>query len=283
MSATLTATGLLPARHATRSITMPSAQLSALVQARHEFRHSPAMGKNVHMWTYGHAGVPVIAFPTAGGYAHEWDHHGVVEALADWLVQGKVRLYCPESNAAAVWIHPTTSVADRLQQLRSYEQFIVDELVPRARYETGFAHVVAMGCSVGALYTANLALKYPEAIRRAVCLSGRYQAGYFVDGHYDDDVYYSDPSSFVWNLHGRTLRNIQHNTHVTLVCGQGAHEGRCLAETKHLAQALAKVGVPHWLDLWGSDVSHEWVWWRRQIRFHLGVAMSTLERQRLAA
>ena len=49
------------------------------------------------------------------------------------------------------------------------------------------------------------------------------------------------------------------------------------------AQALAKVGVPHWLDLWGSDVSHEWVWWRRQIRFHLGVAMSTLERQRLAA
>lgn len=244
-----------------------------MINAKHEFEASPAFGRRVHMWTYGHAGRPVIAFPTAGGYAHEWEHHGVIKQLSDWLSAGQLRLYCPETNAAAVWIHPEAGLKDRMALARAYERFVVEELVPRARRETGRDDVVAIGCSVGALYAANMALKHPDEIAQAICLSGRYRATWFTQGRTSDELYYNDPSAFVWNLQGDHLERVRRRTRLTLVCGQGAHEERCLAETRHLASGLAKVGVPTWLDLWGHDVAHEWQWWRRQIRYHLALAL----------
>lgn len=241
-----------------------------MLHARHEHRPSEAFGRPVHMWTYGHAGKPVIAFPTAGGYAHEWEHHGVVKKLADWIEAGRVRLYCPETNAAAVWIHPTTDLADRMARHRAYEAFVTRELVPRIWHETGRRDIAVIGASVGAMYAINAGLKYPELFPHAIGLSGRYRANYFTGGSREEGAYFSDPSAYVWNLLGDSLDRVRRHTHITLVCGQGAHEQTCLAETRHLAAGLRSVGVPTWLDLWGGDVAHEWLWWRRQIRYHLG-------------
>jgi esterase/lipase superfamily enzyme len=246
-----------------------------MLHARHQLMPSPAFGKPVHLWTYGHGGRPILAFPTAGGYAHEWQQHGVIDALADWIAQGRVRLYCPETNAAAVWIHPKSSLADRMGRHAAYEHFIADELVPRMRAESGRADVVAMGASVGALYAVNSALKHPELVSEAVGLSGRYRAAHFTAGSRDDGVYYSDPSAYVWNLGGAALDHVRRHTRITLVCGQGNHEATCLAETRHLARGLQQAGVPLWLDVWGHDVAHEWVWWRRQIRYHVGRLLAT--------
>jgi esterase/lipase superfamily enzyme len=238
--------------------------------ARHEYLPSPAFGRGVHLWSYGYAGVPVIAFPTAGGYAHEWQQHGIVGLLGDWLAQGRIRLYCPETNAAEVWVHPTTDVGHRMRRHMAYEQFVTQELMPRIHRDTGHAQAVTIGASVGAMYAVNMGLKYPWLFRRAIGLSGRYQARSFTDGQYHDDLYFSDPLSYAWNLGGEHLHRIRQHSQITLVCGQGAHEGRCLTDTRNLARALQQVGAPVWLDLWGKDVSHDWSWWQRQIRYHLG-------------
>jgi esterase/lipase superfamily enzyme len=34
---------------------------------------SPAFGRDIHLWQYGWYGEPVIVFPTAAGFAHEWN------------------------------------------------------------------------------------------------------------------------------------------------------------------------------------------------------------------
>lgn len=221
------------------------------------------------MWVYGHAGRPVLAFPTAGGYAHEWQHHGVVQALGDLLASGRVRLYCPETNVAEVWTRSSADLRHRMARHAAYERWITEELLPRIHRESGRGDVLAMGCSVGAMYAVNFALKYPELVREAVGLSGRYDARFFTGGQSSDDVYYSDPLAYAWNLNGPHLDRIRRHTHVTLVCGRGAHEGRCLQETLQLGHALEQKGVPLWKDIWGHDVAHEWSWWRRQIRYQI--------------
>ena len=53
------------------------------VEGQYQRIPSPAMGRDVHLWTFGWWGAPVLVFPTAGGMAHEWKHNGVVEALAN--------------------------------------------------------------------------------------------------------------------------------------------------------------------------------------------------------
>ena len=241
----------------------------ALNGAHYERMPSQHFGRPVHMWRYGFGGRPVIAFPTAGGYAHEWQHHGAVEALGDFLARGQLRLYCPETNVSETWTSDHWDVGQRMRRHLAYERFITEELVPRIACESGRDDVVAMGCSVGALYAVNFALKFPQLVRQAVGLSGRYSARFFTDGYVDDNVYYNDPLCYAWNLHGEHLQRIRHLTHITLVCGRGNFEQTCLAETQKLALALDSRNIPLTLDLWGTDVAHEWQWWRRQIRTHV--------------
>ena len=237
--------------------------------AQHLWSPSQAMGKNVHLWAYGHAGRPVIALPTSGGYAHEWQQHGVIDALSDLIDAGRIRVWQPETNVSETWNRRDASLTWRMNRHMAYEQFLTEELVPYIRHATGRSDIIILGPSVGAMYAVNFALKYPHLFPEAIGLSGRYEARTFTHGQDNTDVYYNNPLSYVWNLSGDPLRRIQHQTHVTLVCGQGAHEKNCLTETMHLAQGLREKHVPLMLDVWGRDVAHEWVWWRRQIRHHL--------------
>ncbi len=237
--------------------------------AQHLWSPSQAMGKNVHVWTYGHAGRPVIALPTSGGYAHEWQQHGVIDGLHDLIAGGRIRIWQPETNVSETWNRLDASLAVRMRRHAAYEQFLTQELVPHIRQVTGRSDIVILGPSVGAMYAVNFAMKYPQLFSEAIGLSGRYEARTFTQGQDNTDVYYNNPLSYVWNLHGEPLWQIQRQTRITLVCGQGAHEKNCLKETLQLAHGLQQKQVPLALDVWGADVAHEWVWWRRQIRHHL--------------
>ncbi len=76
--------------------------------------------------------------------------------------------------------------------------------------------------------------------------------------------------AYVPNLSGQALERVRTQTRLTLVCGQGKWEDGNVDETQVFARILAAKGIPHELDIWGRDVSHEWVWWRRQAVHHLG-------------
>lgn len=228
------------------------------------------LDRRVHMWTFGQRGVPIVVFPTASGMAHEWQAAGAVDALAPLLEAGRIRLYCPESNVAEAW----TSDADpawRLARHQAYERFIVEELIPWIREENHhpYLRMATAGASFGAYYAATMALKQPEIFGWALCLSGRYAADRFLDGYAAPETWFVHPLAFVPGLRGAALERVRRQTHLTLVVGQGPFEGSCIEETHAMAHALAQRQIPHERDIWGRDVSHEWVWWRRQALYHL--------------
>ncbi|MEZ4316806.1 MAG: alpha/beta hydrolase-fold protein [Myxococcota bacterium] len=221
------------------------------------------------MWTYGWAGAPVLVFPSAAGMAHEWQHSRAVDALAPLLDAGRIRLYCPESNVSEAWTGPGHA-SWRLDRHRAYELFVTQELIPWIWEQQGERQrVTTTGCSFGSFYAANFALKNPELVDWALCLSGRYRTDTFLNGFYDDRAYFADPLHYVPNLSGAELERVK-QTHLTLVVGQGPFEGRCISETRDLAIALLRKGIPCTPDFWGGDVSHHWDWWRRQLVHHLG-------------
>jgi esterase/lipase superfamily enzyme len=240
--------------------------------ARHLMLPSPAMGRNVHLWTYGHFGAPVVVFPTAAGFAHEWQSQGMVDALAPLLAAGRIKLYCPESNVSAAWTKKEVDPAERIQLHVQYEKFVLETLVPFVREDCNSARIplAAAGSSLGGMYAANFALKHPETFRWALCMSGRYEVRNFTNGFDSPDVYFNNPLAYVPNLTGDALERVKRNTHLSLVCGRGKWEEGCIEETIALASHLDQLGVPHDRDLWGADVSHDWVWWKRQAAYHFG-------------
>lgn len=239
---------------------------------RHERIPSAAMGRPMHVWCFGHFGAPVLVFPTAAGFAHEWDRQGMVEALAPLIEGGRIKLYCPESNVAEAWTRRDNDAAWRLARHTAYERFILGEMVSfiRADCHAPKIRIAAAGASLGAFYAANFALKQPELVHYALCLSGRYDMSHFTGGEASAEAYFNNPLAYVSNLDGHVLERVRASTHLTLVCGQGAWEEGCIEETGRLADLLEAKRISHFRDIWGRDVSHDWLWWRRQAVFHLG-------------
>ncbi len=238
---------------------------------RHIMMESAAMGRRVHVWCFGHFGAPVVIFPTAAGFAHEWDRQGMVDALAPLIGAGKIKLYCPESNVSQAWTDKKTDPAWRIGLHQAYERFVLEDLVPgiRADCDAPEIRIAAAGASLGAFYAANFALKKPEIFHYALCMSGRYQAYNFTGGFSNMEIYFNNPMAYVPNLSGEALERVRAQTHLTLVCGQGAWEEGCIEETQQLADLLEHKGINHYRDIWGHDVSHDWAWWKRQALFHL--------------
>jgi esterase/lipase superfamily enzyme len=241
------------------------------MKRRHEMIESSAMGRRVHLWAFGHWGRPLLVFPSAAGFAHEWDRQGMVDVLSPLINGGKLKLYCPESNVSQTWTNREADPWLRLHHHEAYERFILDDLVPAIRHDCAQddIRIATSGASLGAFYAANFALKHPEIFHYALCLSGRYDTTYFTGGYSDGDVYFNNPLAYVSNLEGEHLERVRQNTHLTLVCGQGKWEEGCIEETHALANVLEAKQIPHHRDIWGHDVSHDWVWWKRQAWMHL--------------
>jgi len=238
---------------------------------KHELIPSESMGRRMHLWRYGHFGAPLLVFPSAAGMAHEWEAHGMVEALDDFIAAGRLKLYCSESNVAEAWTRKDSDPNWRIERHRLFEQYVVNELVPFIHEDCGGQQmpVAVTGTSLGALYSANFALKFPETFRYALCMSGRYDVSWLTDGFHNEQVYFNNPMAYVPNMNGEHLERVRRHTHLVLVCGQGRYEDGNIEDTNAFARVLESKGISHLHDMWGHDVSHEWPWWRRQARHHL--------------
>lgn len=238
---------------------------------RHQTVDSPQLGRPVHLWTFGWFGMPVLVFPSAAGFAHEWQAQGMIDTLGPLLRAGKIKLYCPESNVAEAWTRKESDPAWRISRHGLYERFIVDTLVPWIREDckTSQIPIGTTGCSLGGMYAANAALKYPHIFNYALCMSGRYEVRNLNGGFDNAEVYFNNPLAFVPSLGGDHLEKVRKNTHISLVCGQGPFEEGCIEETIALGHLLAKKQIPSTTDIWGRESKHDWGWWKRQVVQHM--------------
>ncbi len=238
------------------------------MSAQHLLLDSPALGRRAHVWRFGDVGRPLVVFPSNAGVAHEWQKSGMIDALGPLMAEGRLKIYCPETNVSRSFTGEGR-MQDRMAHHRVYERFVMETLVPFIREDcrTEDMPIVATGCSVGALYTSLFVLKYPETFRRGLCLSGRYRTSKFFDDHSNEDVYFSDPLAFVPNLSGAALERVRRAAHLTVVVGRGAHEAGCIPETAEFAALLRRKQIPNHIAFWGEDSAHSYEWWKKQA-FH---------------
>ena len=134
------------------------------------------MGRRMHLWRYGQFGAPLLVFPSAAGFAHEWQAHGMIEALADLVNGGKLKIYCTETNVAEAWTRKENSPSWRIQRHLAFEHYVLNELVAFIRQDCHSMNIpiATTGTSLGAWYAANFALKQLETFQYALGMSGRY-------------------------------------------------------------------------------------------------------------
>ena len=81
------------------------------VQEEYHKWHSPSIGRDFEMLVFGHSGHPVILYPTSKGSYYQNKDMGLIDAVAWFIENGLVKIYCPDSIDALSWynksVHPS--------------------------------------------------------------------------------------------------------------------------------------------------------------------------------
>ena len=211
---------------------------------------------------WGHFGVPVLVFPTAGGDAQEIERNHLVSACAGLLEAGRVKIYSCDSVAGRALATATGSPEYRMWLLNQFHQAVRHELVPAIRADMGGStqRIVTAGASIGAFNAVALLCRYPDAFEAAIGMSGTYRIRRFLEDRWSEDLYFASPIDFLPGLDGDDLGALRQRR-VILASGEGAHED--IGESWALAEVLGSKGVPNRVDSWGPETIHDWPsWWR---------------------
>ncbi|MFZ7283772.1 esterase family protein [Avibacterium avium] len=238
-------------------------------EARHHW--SGELGREMPFNVYGHSGKPVIVFPSSGGNHNEYGNFGMIDACRSFIERGLIKVYTPDSFDNESWLATYKSGQDMAQAHNAYDRYIINELVPLIRHESKWqGTMIATGCSMGAFHTINFALRHPDLFDTAIALSGVYDARFFT-GEYQGnaEVYFNSPIDYLWNQNDPWFLDRYRQNHYIVAVGQGAWEEQHVADTARLQEAFQAKDIPAWFDFWGTDVDHDWPWWRVQMPYFL--------------
>uniref|UniRef100_UPI00403F9B90 esterase family protein n=1 Tax=Candidatus Enterococcus willemsii TaxID=1857215 RepID=UPI00403F9B90 len=238
--------------------------------------YSGHLNREMNFNVYGHAGKPVVVFPSSGGSQNEFADFGMIEACQSFIDRGLLRFYTPDSIDKESWL-AETNAHSMAENHNRYDEYIVNEFVPLIRYEANWdGPMVATGCSMGGFHTVNFALKHPDVFDTSIALSGVYDARFFTGEFYGDQaVYFNSPIDYLPGLNEPWfIDQYRQNTFIIAV-GQGDWEGPHIEATRQLQGIFSDKQLPAWFDYWGHDVPHDWDAWRNQLPYFF----SQLEQQ----
>lgn len=228
---------------------------------------SHALQRDMDLLVHGHAGAPILVFPTSMGRFFEYEDRGMVGAIADVIDEGRVQLFCIDSVDRESWYNYSAHPRWRIARHTQYDQYVVNEVLPFIGNRNWTNKLFVTGCSFGGYHAVNFALKHPERVDSCISLSGAFDIKSFIRGYYDDDCYFNNPMDFLPNLTDEWFLNLYRNK-VGFILATGEWDV-CLDANLKLSGLLNGKGVRHWLDVWGDHTQHDWPWWHRMIRKYL--------------
>ena len=236
-------------------------------RAYHQW-HSSALNRTMELLVFGHAGAPVLVFPTSMGRFYEYEDRGMVAALSEHLERGWIQLICLDSVDAESWYCEWAHPRGRLQRHDQYEQYILGEVLPFVRSQNPNTFTMLHGCSFGAIHAMLIGLRHPAAFRRILAFAGYYETRRFLGGYNDEEVYYHHPIDFINGLQpGQFMRDLQ-QLEIIMAIGR---DDPAAWTNEQLSNALWRKNIWHamrWWDGW----AHDWPWWQQMIRMYINGA-----------
>jgi len=233
--------------------------------------YSHRVKREVRLSRWGHFGVPVLVFPTAGGDSEEIERWQMIRALAPLLGAGRVKIYSCDSVAGQAWFAQEGDLGHRMWVMNQFQQYVRHEVVPAiyADCRTDTLPIWTAGASIGALHAVAMVCRFPDVFHRALGMSGTYDILRFAGAdRFTHDYFVSTPLRFVPELSEEDPRlALLRQRFVLLASGEGRAEA--IQESWNMAKVLGERRVPNWVDSWGPSWHHDWETWREMLPKYL--------------
>lgn len=221
--------------------------------------YSRSLGRDMELLLFGHAGWPMIVFPSSMGAFFEYEDRGMVASVGDKLEHGALQLVCVSSVDNESWYNRQVHPRHRVLRHLHYESYLLGDVVPFVRHISGHDTMGLTGCSFGAYHAMVLALRQPYVFTSCVTMGGAFDITQFLDGYWDEDCYFLNPPSFLPTLtDSYYLDQFRRNK---WVLATGEHD-ICRAANESFSHLLHSKGIPHSLQVWGFGSKHDWPDWR---------------------
>ena len=228
--------------------------------------HSPALGREMELLVFGHAGARALVFPTSMGRFYQWEDFGMVGALSGELEAGHFQLFCVDTVDGESWYADAIPPADRARRHVQYDRYLLNEVLPFSKRRNSEPYLITAGASFGAYHAVNFAFRHPDLVDRTIGMSGLYDIARFVRGYSNDDVYFNNPSAYLAGesdpIRLRLLRHID----IILAVGR---DDPSYGNNEYLSGLLWSKDVWHAFRTW-EGWAHDWPWWRRMIQLYIG-------------
>ncbi len=161
---------------------------------------APSLGRDMELLVFGHAGAPVLMFPTSMGRFYECEDMGMVGALQGKIDAGQIQLYCVDSVDAESWYNWGASAEWRIGRHNAYDRYLTDEVLPLMRSRNSNGYLISAGCSFGAYHAVNFGFRHPGLVHKVVAMSGRYNMHTYVGNYFNEALYYNSPMDFIGGI-----------------------------------------------------------------------------------
>ncbi len=228
--------------------------------------YSPTLSMDFEMLRFGHRGYPVIVFPSTMGRYHESKDFKLIESAKWFIDEGLIQIFCPDSIDKHSWYNKGVHPAKRVENHIWYDQMVKDEIVEKIRWNTGVGKVVVSGASFGGYHAANFAFRHPDLVSHLFTMSGAFDIKTFLDGFYNDNVYFNNPVDYLPGLENDHLYKLK------IILGTSDWD-ICKDANLKLSGILKQKGIDHWLDL-RPERKHDWPTWREMFPHYLSTIHS---------
>ena len=230
------------------------------------YRHySSCLHRDMEYKFYGTEGKALLVFPSQSGRFYDFENNGMLDAIRGFIEDGKVQVYCVDSNDDYSFSQQNADPRQRIEAQESYFLYITTELLSVLP-----AMPLAVGCSMGAYHALNMSLRRPDLFSGAIGLSGAYDLSLFFGNYMDDLVYANSPLAYLGGMpDDHPYVSLYQKRDWILCCGCGDWEHPMQEDSARMQACFNRLHVPAWIDFWGSDVCHDWPWWRKQLPYYL--------------
>jgi esterase/lipase superfamily enzyme len=228
--------------------------------------HSPTLGRKMELLWFGHAGRPMIWYPTSVGRFYQNEDFGLVGTVADMIEGGQIQVCCVDSVDEESFYAKTRHPSERIRRHDQYDHYVYSEVVPLLRDKGRWGgRIATLGASFGAYHAVNFGLRHPDVCEKVVGFSGKYDIHSFLDGYWDELCYFHCPTAYVPNMDGEWVGKL---SQMDIVIVTGATDN-ILSGTTEMLSILDRKGIPVRGRVWGAPYGHDWPWWKVQIRHYV--------------
>ena len=215
--------------------------------------YSSRLGRDMELLVFGHAGLPVLVFPTSGGRYFEFEDRDMIAAVGGRVEHGDLQFFCVDSIDMESWYNRNVQPRWRVARHVQYEDYLIHEVIPLVRKKNWNDHLVSLGCSFGGYHATNIALRHPDIFTGLLTMSGAFDLSNFLGGYYDQDCYFNLPTHYLPNLADSWF--FEHYRRNTYILATG-WDDQCLGQNQNLDRIMSSKGIPHKLYTWDLSLIH---------------------------